>query len=65
VDHPARAPAMKLDREINTMLLMSMSVNLHVLNDEKDRLSDRGQMSLDMLAEDFGRLVDKLTEGSK
>jgi hypothetical protein len=56
---------MKLDREINTMLLMSMSVNLHVLNDEKDRLSDRGQMSLDMLAEDFGRLVDKLTEGSK
>lgn len=44
------------------MLLMSISVNINVLVQEKDRLSDKGRMNLEMLEEYFNKLVQKLTE---
>lgn len=55
---------MKLDGEINSMLLTSMYVNLHVLKKEKHKLSDYGQLNLEMLTKDFNKLVKKLQEES-
>lgn len=51
---------MRLDREINSMRLTSMLVNIHVLNKEKDKLSDHGQMNLEMLEDDLNKHIKEL-----
>lgn len=42
------------------MLLTGIYVNIGVLKAEKDKLSDKAQINLEMLEEDYDRLVKKI-----
>jgi hypothetical protein len=51
---------MRLDREINSMRLTSIFVNIDALKKERDKLSFEGRVNLDMLEEDFRKHVKEL-----
>lgn len=53
---------MDLNPKLNTMLVMSIRVNLDVLKKQKNRLNRKGQMNLEMLEEDFDKLIKRLSE---